>query len=95
MDRAVLRCLERDLIRERTKAGIKRARERGERGGRPVAMTPERVEKAEEMLAAGERGNAIWKAMQKIDGPKISRAAYYAWQQQWDHDNRGPDTVGE
>mgnify|MGYP000628036297 CR=1 FL=1 len=86
---------ERALIRERTKAGIARARERGERGGRPVAMTPERIKKAEEMLAAGERGNTIWKAMQQIEGPKISRAAYYAWQQAWDVENRDPGVVGE
>lgn len=92
---AVFAELERDLIRERTKAGIARARERGERGGRPVAMTPERVEKAKEMLAAGERGNTVWKAMQKIEGPKISRAAYYAWQQAWDVENRDPGVVGE
>ena len=92
---AVFAELERDLIRERTKAGIARARERGERGGRPVAMTPERIEKAEEMLAAGERGNTIWKAMQQIEGPKISRAAYYAWQQARDVENRDPGIVGE
>ena len=92
---AVFAELERDLIRERTKAGIARARERGEQGGRPVAMTPERVEKAEEMLAAGERGNTIWRAMQQIKGPKISRAAYYSWQQAWDVENRDPGVVGE
>lgn len=92
---AVFAELERDLIRERTKAGIARARERGEKGGRPVAMTPDRVEKAKEMLAAGERGNTVWKAMQKIEGPKISRAAYYAWQQAWDVENRDPGVVGE
>lgn len=92
---AVFAELERDLIRERTKAGIARARERGERGGRPVSMTPDRVEKAKEMLAAGERGNTVWKAMQQIDGPKISRAAYYAWQQAWDVENRDPGVVGE
>lgn len=92
---AVFAELERDLIRERTKAGIARARERGERGGRPVAMTPERIAKAEEMLTAGERGNTVWKAMQQIDGPKISRAAYYAWQQAWDVENRDPGVVGE
>lgn len=92
---AVFAELERDLIRERTKAGIARARERGERGGRPVAMTPDRVEKAKEMLAAGERGNTVWKAMQQIEGPTISRAAYYSWQKVWDVESRDPGVVGE
>lgn len=92
---AVFAELERDLIRERTKAGIARARERGERGGRPVAMTPERIEKAGEMLAAGERGNAVWRAMREIEGPTISRAAYYSWQKAWDVENRAPGIVGE
>lgn len=74
-----------------------RAHERGERGGRPVAMTAERVQKAEEMLAAGERGTAIWKALQKVGGPddpKISRATYYAWQRAWDFEQRDPGIVG-
>lgn len=92
---AVFAELERDLIRERTMAGIARARERGERGGRPVAMTPDRIAKAEQMLAEGERGVKIWQALIQIDGPKISRSAYYNWQQQWDHDNRSPDVLGE
>ncbi len=92
---AVFAELERDLIRERTKAGIARARERGERGGRPLAMTEERIAKAAEMLAEGERGNTVWRAMQKMEGPKISRAAYYAWQKVWDVENRSPDTHGE
>jgi len=58
-------------------------------------MTDERIAKAEEMLAAGERGNAVWKALRAMPGPTISRAAYYAWQQEWDQNNRSPDTVGE
>jgi DNA invertase Pin-like site-specific DNA recombinase len=92
---AVFAELERDLISERTKAGIDRARERGEQGGRPKAMTPERVEKAVEMMAEGERGNTIWKAMRGLPGPTISRAAYYAWQKEWDALNRTPDQLGE
>lgn len=35
------------------------------------------------------------KAMQQIEGPKISRAAYYAWQQAWDVENRAPGVFGE
>lgn len=92
---AVFAELERDLIRERTIAGINRARERGEQGGRPRAMTEDRIAKAVELIAVGERGNTVWKAMQAMPGPKISRAAYYAWQQEWDAENRSPDQVGE
>lgn len=77
---AVFAELERDLIVERTSAGIKRKRERGEVHGRPIAMTPERVEAAEKLIAEGIGGNEIWRVMQGMDGPKISRAAYYAWQ---------------
>ncbi len=72
--------LERDLIIERTRAGIARKRERGEVHGRPIVMTPERIAEAEKLIAEGLGGEAIWKAMQKMPGPKISRAAYYAWQ---------------
>jgi len=83
---AVVAELERDLIRERTIAGIERAKARGEVGGRPKAMTDERVALASGLLSDGERGNRVWEAMKELPGPKISRAAYYAWQKQWDQD---------
>src|SRR6478672_1202033 len=40
---AALAEFERNLIRDRTAAGLKAARERGRVGGRPRAMTPERA----------------------------------------------------
>lgn len=83
---AVVAELERDLIRERTIAGIERAKARGEIGGRPKAMTAERAALASGLLGDGERGNKVWEAMKELPGPKISRAAYYAWQKQWDED---------
>lgn len=76
--------LERNLIIERTKAGIARARERGEKGGRPVAMTPARVEVADTMLRLGQRGNEVWQAIKPLSAVPISRAAYFAWQKLWD-----------
>lgn len=76
--------LERNLIVERTKAGIARARERGEKGGRPVAMTPARVEVADMMLRFGKRGNEVWEALKPLSEVPISRAAYFAWQKLWD-----------
>lgn len=76
--------LERNLIAERTKAGIARARERGEQGGRPIAMTPARVEVADRMLRMGQRGADVWNALKPLSEVKISRAAYFAWQKKWD-----------
>jgi DNA invertase Pin-like site-specific DNA recombinase len=40
---------ERDLIRERTMAGLAAARARGRKGGRPRTMTPEKIEVARTM----------------------------------------------
>ena len=76
--------LERNLIAERTKAGIARARERGEQGGRPIAMTPARVEVADTMLRLGKRGAEVWHALEPLADVPISRAAYFAWQKKWD-----------
>lgn len=44
---------ERDLILERTRAGLQAAEERGPRGGRQVVVTPEKLAKAPQHLAAG------------------------------------------
>lgn len=44
---------EKDLIRERTKAGLKAARDQGRIGGRPVVMTDEKLKKVKEHLKNG------------------------------------------
>ncbi len=44
---------ERDLIRERTAAGLKAAKARGRTGGRPRKMTGEKIDAAEKLLASG------------------------------------------
>src|SRR3546814_145078 len=44
---------ERDLIRERTHAGLKAARERGRPGGRRPVVTPDKLRKAREHIASG------------------------------------------
>jgi DNA invertase Pin-like site-specific DNA recombinase len=54
---------ERELIKERTIAGIESAKARGRMGGRPRAMTPEQVDQAKQMLAAGMSRVKIAKAM--------------------------------
>jgi DNA invertase Pin-like site-specific DNA recombinase len=45
---------ERELIRERTNAGLAAARARGRKGGRPVSMTPDKVKVARQMYDARE-----------------------------------------
>lgn len=44
---------ERDLIRERTRAGLQAAEEHGRHGGRQAVVTPEKLAKARHHLAAG------------------------------------------
>jgi DNA invertase Pin-like site-specific DNA recombinase len=44
---------ERDLIRERTQAGLTAARARGRHGGRPTALTPVKRKQATKMIAEG------------------------------------------
>jgi DNA invertase Pin-like site-specific DNA recombinase len=51
---AALAEFERDLIRERTAAGLAAARARGRQGGRPSVMTAHKVRVAGEMYASGE-----------------------------------------
>lgn len=50
---AALAQFERDLIRERTHAGLAAARAQGRVGGRPTVMTPERVTAAAQMRTDG------------------------------------------
>ena len=45
---------ERDLIRERTKAGMKSAKARGIHVGRPVSFTDDQKRRAKELLACGQ-----------------------------------------
>jgi len=44
---------ERDLIRERTHAGLAAARARGRKGGRPTVMTPAKAKQARKMIDEG------------------------------------------
>ncbi len=69
---AALAEFERDLIRERTNAGLAAARARGRKGGRPSVMTPDKLEVAREMYASGEHTVA---AIAAVLG--VSRASVY------------------
>lgn len=50
---ASLAGFERQLIRERTLAGLAAARSRGRIGGRPPTMTPDKLAVAQQMLQSG------------------------------------------
>lgn len=62
---------ERDLIRERTNAGLKAARDRGKLGGRPTAVTAELGERIVALRAAGSSPTAIAQELE------IGRATVY------------------
>jgi DNA invertase Pin-like site-specific DNA recombinase len=69
---AALAEFERDLIRERTSAGLAAARARGRRGGRPSVMTPHKLRVAQELYASGQYTvTAIAKTL------GVSRASIY------------------
>lgn len=51
---AALAEMERDLIRERTRAGLAAAKARGRNGGRPPKLTPKQIHHAQRLLADPE-----------------------------------------
>jgi DNA invertase Pin-like site-specific DNA recombinase len=63
---------ERDLIRERTMAGLAAARARGRKGGRPTVWTPEKLKVAREMYQSREHDVAT---IARVVG--VSRASVY------------------
>lgn len=62
---------ERQLIRERTIAGLAAARERGSRPGRPSAVTPEKVQAARALL---DQGSTVTDAARAVG---LSRPTLY------------------
>jgi len=68
---AALAEFERDLIRERTQAGLAAARARGRMGGRPSVWTPEKLRTARAMHSAGEQVGSIARVL------GVSRASVY------------------
>jgi DNA invertase Pin-like site-specific DNA recombinase len=63
---------ERDLIRERTMAGLAAARARGRRGGRPTVWSAEKLKTAQAMYRTGEHDVAT---IARVLG--VSRASVY------------------
>lgn len=69
---AALAEFERELISERTKAGLESARARGRKGGRPFKMTPAKVRLA--MAAMGQPETNVAALCQELD---ITRQTLY------------------
>src|SRR6059058_186416 len=65
---------ERDIIRERTKAGLQAARNRGRVGGRPKALTPKKVAIAQSLY--DNKDNTIDEICKTLT---ISRATLYRY----------------
>lgn len=65
---------ERDIIRERTNAGLAAARARGRQGGRPRVLSSRKI--AQLQALAADRTNTI---ADILDTLKISRATYYRY----------------
>ncbi|MGO4599468.1 recombinase family protein [Terrabacter sp. 2RAF25] len=63
---------ERDLIRERTTAGLRAARARGRKGGRPTVWTPEKLKAARDMYESREHDVGT---IARVVG--VSRASVY------------------
>jgi len=68
---AALAEFERDLIVERTKAGLEAAAARGRKGGRPPSMTPEKIRVAADMLKNGDNVSQVARVL------NVSRQSIY------------------
>jgi DNA invertase Pin-like site-specific DNA recombinase len=65
--------LERDIIHERTMAGLAAARAQGRNGGRPVVMNADKIAAAEARRERGESPTQIARAL------GVSRASIYRY----------------
>lgn len=76
---------ERELIRERTMAGLKRARENGRIGGKKKGLSPEAKKKAFAAFHLNEQNNSISDRTKKLSIPdiaktlNISKATFYRY----------------
>ena len=65
---------ERDIIRERTQAGLSAARARGRNGGRPKVLTPKKTQMAQALYA--DKNNTVSDICKTLN---ISRATLYRY----------------
>lgn len=71
---------ERDLIRERTQAGLEAARARGRHGGRPPALSKREVEMAADMMGTTtDDGQRVYSAKEVAQRFDISRQTLYRY----------------
>jgi DNA invertase Pin-like site-specific DNA recombinase len=70
---ASLAQMERELLIDRTQAGLKAARKRGRKGGRPPALTPAKVDAAKTLLASGSSRPEVARAL------GVSKATIYRY----------------
>lgn len=70
---ASLAQFERDLIRERTTAALEAKKRRGERLGRPLALTPSQVKAARKMLDDGDSPSHVARVF-RVDRSTLYRA---------------------
>jgi len=70
---AALSQFERDIISERTKEKMASKRRRGERIGRPLALTPSQVRAAKKMLDQGEGPSQVARVL-RVDRSTLYRA---------------------
>ena len=71
---AALAEFERELIRERTKAGMKAARRRGGHMGRPAKLTPYQIEHARVLITSEQETRAGAAALLNVDVKTLRRA---------------------
>jgi DNA invertase Pin-like site-specific DNA recombinase len=67
---------ERDIIRDRTRAGLAAAKARGRLGGRPKGLSSESAEKAEVAASLYRQGWTVRKISEHL---KISRTSFYKY----------------
>jgi DNA invertase Pin-like site-specific DNA recombinase len=65
---------ERDIIKERTQAGLNAARARGRKGGRPKALTPRKAQQA--LTLYNDKQHTIGEICRTLN---ISRATFYRY----------------
>ena len=71
---AALAEFERELISERTKAGMASARRRGKHIGRPRKLTPQQLDHARDLIGLGKETRAAMAAMFGVDVATLRRA---------------------
>jgi len=62
---------ERDVLRERTVAGMRAAKSRGEHIGRPLVLSPTQIREAKKMLERGESANHVARVL------RVGRSTLY------------------